>query len=752
VNSEDANNFSYLNRDGRWPNFQLQGLELGADGALRLHALPRLESRLPSELSTAEAPKGPGGIAVAVDGTIYFSDPAGHKLLRIDGCDREVTEVPCVGTLGTAPAQLNAPAGILIPTHREALYVADSKNHRIQIFDMASWQLVDIWGRIDAAGEPQASTDVGRFDTPWTLAGDKDGNVYVVDYGNGRVQKFNPIGDVLPAFWDNLRTTGLQRPVDIAAAAVKGTTELYIVAQDATGRWMVFVSDTEGHPVRDTRGSPLTFGLGQLLKPMGISADAGAVYVGDNHRKRVLVFKRDDFKRDGSFILAGEAVGYYGPVGSLALAIPNNLFVHPVPGIAPVPLAINRGFSTRGMMWSEGIKVRNSQVRWHRVQAMTEELATGAHLRMFVHTADDPTDAPTVVPGAPHPFNDQKWRPTLAATDQFSDVADLFIGGKPAKYVWIGAVFIGDGRETPVVSQIRIEFNHETYLNWLPAIYRSKTSCDDFLNRFLSLFESLFTDIEGQIDALPILFDQAAVPAEFLPWLARWLGLELEEDWNEALQRRMISTAFDRYSRRGTAIGLRETLRLSARLEAIVEEPILHAAWWALPAKKVSCKEQETESREAAWHGTENSILGVTTMLATATPDGAVVGSTATLDRSHLIPNEQFGAPLFEAVAHQFSVQVYRGQLKGAEALTRVRALIEREKPAHTSYHLCILEPRMRVGFQARLGIDTVVAGPPAPTKLGDTTSRGDKQIVLGGRPLGRVGVESRIGVTTRMH
>jgi hypothetical protein len=48
-----------------------------------------------------------------------------------------------------------------------------------------------------------------------------------------------------------------------------------------------------------------------------------------------------------------------------------------------------------------------------------------------------------------------------------------------------------------------------------------------------------------------------------------------------------------------------------------------------------------------------------------------------------------------------------------------VRAVIEREKPAHTTYHLCVIEPRMRVGAQARLGIDTIVSQGPPPAGIG---------------------------------
>ncbi len=137
-------------------------------------------------------------------------------------------------------------------------------------------------------------------------------------------------------------------------------------------------------------------------------------------------------------------------------------------------------------------------------------------------------------------------------------------------------------------------------------------------------------------------------------------------------------------------------------------------------------------------------------MLAAEHPQGAVVGSTAVLNRSHLITDTDFGEPLFSEVAHQFSVLVYRSQLGCDQTLTRLRDVIEQEKPAHTSYHLCVVEPRLRVGFQARVGIDTVVGGPPASLRIGDEVRLG-QQSTLGGSLPAKLGELSQVGVSTRV-
>jgi phage tail-like protein len=746
VNDESRENFSYLNGDGSCPDFEWDGLELNADGALQLYSLPLLEGPLPKELDDAGEPDGPAGIAVAVDGTIYFSEPSAHRALAIGGCDGTLSAVACIGGKGDAPQRLNTPRGLLIPAHRSAIFIADSRNHRIQIFDLSTLQLVDIWGQPFPAHAPQPGSEPGRFNTPIALAGDAGGNVYVVDYGNRRVQKFNRAGDLVPSFSEAIEQSGLlKRPLDITAQANGEDVYLYVVDEVAHA---VFVFDSDGNILLDGQGNPVQFGADNLRKPLGIAVTAEAVYVGDNERRRVLTFKREE-----RFVFAGEAVGYRGPVAALALDGQNNLLVHAGTGLAPVKLSLGKGYRSRGVLWSKPIKLRNYPVSWHRLQARINHLDSGAHLRLFVYTSDDPESAPQVEPGKSNPFEnkDAKWRPGLdaAAPDEFSNVTDLYIGGAPTTYLWIGALFSSEGRSTPVVSQLRVEFDRETYLRQLPAIYRDDTPCADFLLRFLSLFETFFGEVEERISTLSLFFDPLAVPKEFLPWLASWLALDLDEDWDEQMQRRLIATAFETYGRRGTVTGLRDALRLFAGVDALIEEPVVNAALWALPAPQVSCgcRDVSTARDEIVWEASENSILGVTTMLAPAEPQGAITGTTAILDRSHLITNEQFGAPLFEDVAHQFSVQIYQGQLKCAETLARVRAVIEREKPAHTSYHLCIVQPRLRVGFQARVGVDTLIAGAPRSSNLGDAV----EEITLGGQPATQMGNESRIGINMRL-
>ena len=748
-------NFFYLNREGRWPGFRMSGLELHKDGVLHLSSLPLFAGALPGAIQSAPVPNGPAGLAIDAGGTIYFSDPDNNRARRILGCDGSSCSVPCMGT-GRGSAALNTPRGLLIPPHRQALFVADSGNNRIQILALDTFELVEIWGQSNPNATGPGSQP-GQFDTPWSLAADSAGNVYVVDYGNQRVQKFDAIGQVVPSFCANVQASGvLTEPAGIAVREQDGAIWVFVI-DASTAEILIF--DTTGKPVLDAHGDSRVLKDLHLTQPMGIAAAGDALYVGDNASERVLRYQIGD-----TIDYVGVAIGYQGPVAALLLDPAGDLWVHTGDSFTPNKLAARGGFGTLGALWLDPKKpltVPGRSVLWHRLKALAGMLPANAHLDLYAYVSNDLSQFPAVDPGAPNPFSDPKWQ-SIHYTANL-DVTDLFIGAPAAtppvtpdsrktKYLWVGALFSGDGTASPELRQLRVEFDYPSYAQFLPAIYRNNANCGQFLDRLLSLFESFFSGVEGEIDALPALFDPAAVPKGFLPWLAGCLGLDLDDNWSEQEQREIIARIFELSGKRGTAESLRESLRLFAGVDAIIEEPLLNVAWWALPSSDSCCQScaQAAGATGTTWQGAQNSLLGWTTMLAPAQAQGAVVGTSAVLDQSQLITDEQFGSPLFTDVAYQFSVQVYRSAVMAPGAMAGIRAIVDQEKPAHTSYQLCIIDPLFRVGFQGRVGIDTVVAGPPRSLSLGTSQGLGE-DTVLAGPPPSLLGTDSRLGVTLRL-
>jgi phage tail-like protein len=107
-----------------------------------------------------------------------------------------------------------------------------------------------------------------------------------------------------------------------------------------------------------------------------------------------------------------------------------------------------------------------------------------------------------------------------------------------------------------------------SYLQYLPAPYQ----LDPFVGRFLLIFESVLGPIERTIDNLAHYFDPRLAPPALLPWLASWVGIELDENWPLERQRLLVLWAVRLYGLRGTRRGLREHLRLyTGRTPMILE-------------------------------------------------------------------------------------------------------------------------------------------------------------------------------------
>lgn len=106
------------------------------------------------------------------------------------------------------------------------------------------------------------------------------------------------------------------------------------------------------------------------------------------------------------------------------------------------------------------------------------------------------------------------------------------------------------------------------YLKHLPAMYER----DEFLGRYLMLFERFWGPIETQIDTIAYYFDPGTVPADLLPWLASWVNMPLDNNWSEQRQRELLRSAISLYRKRGTKQGLIETLQIFTGGEVKITE------------------------------------------------------------------------------------------------------------------------------------------------------------------------------------
>jgi phage tail-like protein len=112
----------------------------------------------------------------------------------------------------------------------------------------------------------------------------------------------------------------------------------------------------------------------------------------------------------------------------------------------------------------------------------------------------------------------------------------------------------------------------------LPAIYQE----DDLAQRFCSALDDVLAPVLSTLDCFDAYLDPKTTPDDFLEWLAGWVGLVLDENWPVERRRQLIAEAGELFSRRGTARGLHDMLRLYVDAEVeIVENG--GAVWSAAP-------------------------------------------------------------------------------------------------------------------------------------------------------------------------
>jgi uncharacterized protein (TIGR03663 family) len=179
---------------------------------------------------------------------------------------------------------LNAPRGIAVGLN-ESLYVADTGNSRILKYDRQGNLVDEIGGRTP---EGQTQPDPGTFNEPWGVAVDAEGNLYVADTWNHRIQKFDANGKFLIAWGSpGQLSEGPDRLWGPRGIAVSLDGKVYVTD---TGNKRVVVFDTEGKFLYEFGST----GEEALDEPVGIALGPDKqVYVADTWNLRVAIFSPD---------------------------------------------------------------------------------------------------------------------------------------------------------------------------------------------------------------------------------------------------------------------------------------------------------------------------------------------------------------------------------------------------------------------------------------------------------------------------
>ena len=128
------------------------------------------------------------GLAIDDDDRLFVSDGKMHRVL-IFSPHHEIE--------GQITDGVSDPVGLALDTTNRFLYVVDTQQDQVLVYDADTQKLLR---RIGTGGKNHYLTDPGNFAAPQGVAVDKEGNVYVTDTLNDRVEIFDADGVFISTF------------------------------------------------------------------------------------------------------------------------------------------------------------------------------------------------------------------------------------------------------------------------------------------------------------------------------------------------------------------------------------------------------------------------------------------------------------------------------------------------------------------------------------------------------------------------
>jgi DNA-binding beta-propeller fold protein YncE len=214
------------------------------------------------------------------------------------------------GEYGSGEGQFIAPRGVEIGPDGNA-YVVDGLNHRIQVFTSEGVFLRQ-WGGYGSGD--------GQLNDPWDLSIDSEGFIYVAEYGGNRVQKFYLDGTYVTKWGSSGAGQGQFNHCNGVAVAPDGT---------------IYVGDLWNHRVQHFTSDGVYLGQwggqgeadGKFYWPHALAVDeAGFVYVADTQNYRI-----QKFTSSGEFVLKwgtrGSADGQFERAEGISADADGNIYV-----------------------------------------------------------------------------------------------------------------------------------------------------------------------------------------------------------------------------------------------------------------------------------------------------------------------------------------------------------------------------------------------------------------------------------------
>lgn len=202
------------------------------------------------------------GLAIDDDDRLFITDIKLHHVLVLNPKHQPEAQF--------GAGDLISPAGIAIDSANRFVYVVDTQADQVLVYDADNYKLLR---RMGTGGKRHTLTSEGNFSLPTNVAVDKDGNVYVTDTLNNRVEVFDADGVFISAMGTAGDGPGhFARPKGIAIDSdghiwVADEVQCRVQVYDKQGQLLIYFGEPGWYP-------------GQFQALYGLAAD--------NHNNRII--------------------------------------------------------------------------------------------------------------------------------------------------------------------------------------------------------------------------------------------------------------------------------------------------------------------------------------------------------------------------------------------------------------------------------------------------------------------------------
>lgn len=377
------------------------------------------------------------------------------------------------------------------------------------------------------------------------------------------------------------------------------------------------------------------------------------------------------------------------------------------------PPAIELAHQRSGVWLSTWLDSDIYNCQWHVVEVSMKELPAGSRVIVRTRTSNDAQSDAQAFAMLDQARAAGSWRSTeaLAGPSQTGEPnvvkkADVLVQSGSGQYLQLQIELSGSGFTTPIVEHIRLRFPRESLLDYLPAIYSQPEDQRAFLDRFLSIAQSTWSDVEQSAETFERFLDPDSVPPSAIGYLASWLALGLEGTWSIEQRRALLRAMPKLRAIWGTVDGMTEWLRVylaamsGLEVAAIADRSMPRIVERFIDRRGVMLGDARTTTLPAA-HGLWSPTVERRFQLGVFDVEGEI----------ELVSVGDPDVDVFRHYAHAFRVFVPAAWVRTADDEAMLRRAIEQQKPAHATYELVLIEPAFRIGEQSTIGLDTFIGG-----------------------------------------